>query len=294
MQLFLQTLASGITLGAVYALIAVGFSLSLGSLRVVDFAYGAYVVTGAFAAYWASTSLFTDGSTLSAALCVLFGVAVVSGLAVFFWGVLLFRLLESTHMAQLVGTMGVTVVISGTILTLFGTNVVLASFPPAQAVLQIGPVYVSTGRIVGGIIGLGALLVLAYALATRMGLMIQATAMDPKGASLIGINIARARIVTVVIGAGLGGLAGSLLVIFLPIAPSDYTKFLLIAFFTTAVGGLGSLRGAMLAAFLIALLEIFSQTYAPNLIKNAIPYVVVALFIILLPQGLGNARKGGH
>ena len=292
MQLLVQTLVSGLAVGAMYALIAVGFSIILGTLKVVDFTYGAYVVVAAFATFWASHNLFTGGSVLDALLSIAFATLMAAAIGAFIWGVLLRGLLESTHLSQLVGTIGAAVILAGILLSAFGTNVVLTNFEAAQHVVNIGPVYISAGRIAGGVIGVVTLLAFMALLGTRIGLMIRATAMDSRGAAVVGIDIARIRILTVALGAGLGGLAGGLLIMFLPVGPGDANKFLLIAFFTVAVGGLGSLRGSMLAAFLIAMVEIFSQTYAPNIIKNAIPFLVVAGFIFLMPQGLGSMRLG--
>lgn len=292
MQLLVQTLVSGLAVGAMYALIAVGFSIILGTLKVVDFTYGAYVVVAAFATFWASHALFTGGGILDAVLSIVFATLLVAAIGAFIWGVLLRSLLENTHLSQLVGTIGAAVILAGILLSAFGTDVVLTNFEAAQKVVNIGPVYISVGRIAGGVIGILTLLAFMALLGTRVGLMIRGTAMDPKGAAVVGIGIARIRILTVALGAGLGGLAGGLLIMFLPVGPGDANKFLLIAFFTVAVGGLGSLRGSMLAAFLIAMVEIFSQTYAPNIIKNAIPFLVVAGFIVLMPQGLASLRLG--
>lgn len=292
MQLLVQTLVSGLAVGAMYALIAVGFSIILGTLKVVDFTYGAYVVVAAFATFWASHALFTGGGILDAVLSIVFATLLVAAIGAFIWGVLLRSLLENTHLSQLVGTIGAAVILAGILLSAFGTDVVLTNFEAAQKVVNIGPVYISVGRIAGGVIGILTLLAFMTLLGTRVGLMIRGTAMDPKGAAVVGIGIARIRILTVALGAGLGGLAGGLLIMFLPVGPGDANKFLLIAFFTVAVGGLGSLRGSMLAAFLIAMVEIFSQTYAPNIIKNAIPFLVVAGFIVLMPQGLASLRLG--
>jgi len=292
MQLLVQTLVSGLAVGAMYALIAVGFSIILGTLKVVDFTYGAYVVVAAFATFWASHTLFTGGGILDAVLSITFATLLAAAIGAFIWGVLLRSLLENTHLSQLVGTISTAVILAGILLSAFGTDVVLTNFEAAQKVINIGPVYVSTGRIAGGVIGILTLLAFMALLGTRVGLMIRGTAMDSKGAAVVGIDIARIRILTVALGAGLGGLAGGLLIMFLPVGPGDANKFLLIAFFTVAVGGLGSLRGSMLAAFLIAMVEIFSQTYAPNIIKNAIPFLVVAGFIILMPQGLASLRLG--
>lgn len=290
MQLLIQTLLSGLAVGAMYSLIAVGFSIILGSLKVVDFTYGMYVVVAAFAAYWSSTTLFTDGTVLSAIFSIALATGLGALLGAFVWGVLLRRLLESTHLSQLVGTIGTAVILAGLVLSRFGTDVVLMDFEAARKVIDLGSVYISSGRLAGGLIGMLTLVGFMVLLNTRVGLMIRGTAMDPKGASLIGISVVRVRILTVALGAALAGLTGGLLVLFLPVGPADGNKFLLIAFFTIAVGGLGSLRGAMLAAFLIAMVEIFSQTYAPNMVKNAVPYMFVALCIILVPQGLGNLR----
>lgn len=290
MELFLQTLTSSLTVGAMYALIALGFALVLGTLNVVDFSYGTYVVVAAYATVVCSTTVMTGGGLTDAAVSVLFGVAFTAVFGAFVWGVLLRRLLNQTHMSQLVGTVGVATAVGGCLLAYFGTNVVSANFEPMRATLQFGPVYIGVGRLSGGIIGLIALVFFMYILRTRIGLMIRGIAIDPKGAALVGIDIGLLRIVTVAVGAAMAGLAGGLLVTFLPVGPTSGNRFLLIAFFTIAVGGLGSLRGALMGAFLISIVETFSQSYAPSMIKNAIPYIFVGCFIALLPEGLGNIR----
>lgn len=290
MQLFLQALASGLVVGAMYALIAVGFSLVLGTLKVIDFAYGAYVVLAGFITYWASTNIFTGQTVFDAIACIVLAMAVSACLGGFVWGVLLRKLLERDHLPQLVGTIGISVIIGGALLTKFGSDIVLSHFPFAQSTVRLGPTYLSSGRISAGIVGIATLILFMYMLNTRYGQMIRATAADPKGAALVGVRVFRVRIATVSIAAALGGLAGGLLVLFMPLAPADSNKYILIAFFTIAVGGLGSLRGAMIAAFLVALVEIFSQTYMPNMIKNAVPYLFVGLFIAFVPQGLGNLK----
>jgi branched-chain amino acid transport system permease protein len=290
MQLFLQTLASSLTIGALYALIALGFSLILGTLRVVDFAYGSYVLLAAYVTFWSGSVLFGGKGIATAIASILLGATVTALFSAFLWGVVLRRLLDRTHLTQLVGSLGVAAAIGGVLLSLFGTNVVLADYTLTRVILQAGSVYIAAGRVAAGLIGLGSLLAFAALLKTRYGLMIRGIAMDPKGAAVVGIDVFRLRILTVSIGAALGGLAGGLLVTFLPVSPADANKFLLIAFFTIAIGGLGSLRGAMIGAFLIALVEGYAQNYLPNVIKNAVPYLFVCGFIFLVPQGLGNIR----
>ncbi len=288
MDLLLQALASSLTVGAVYALIALGFSLILGTLKVVDFAYGAYVVLGAYVTWWSSEHLFPGTSAGEAVICIALAGIVSFALAAFAWGVVLRRLLDRSHLAQLVATLGLSVIVTGVLLYLFGTSIVLTKIKAAQGVVQLGPVYIGMGRLAAGAGGLAVLALAMVLLNTRYGLMIRAVSLDTKGAALSGIDVARTRLSTVAIGAGLGGLTGGLLILFLPVSPVDTLRFLLIAFFAVAMGGLDRLSGVFVASFFLAALENLSQNFAPNMIKNALPFLVVFAVIAALPQGFGN------
>jgi len=289
-DLFLQTLISGIAVGGLYTLLALGFSLILGTLKVVDFAFGSYVTASAFIATSLVTHVFSGGTMALAIAGVLLSAICIGIASSLIWGLALRHLFNKSHLTQLVATMGVGVIVTGVLLTIFGDHVAQARIPAMQQIVNVGPVYLSVARIMGGAVGLVFLLALIVLLRTRLGLMIQAAAMDEKGAAVIGINVLKARLFTVGIGAALGAVAGGMLAFSLPISPIEGNRLLLIAFLAVAVGGLGSIGGTTLAAFAVATLEIFSQVYSPDIIKSALPYIIVSLFIAFVPNGIGNVR----
>jgi branched-chain amino acid transport system permease protein len=334
MDAILIQLLNGLDKGAAYALIALGLTLVFGTLGVVNFAHGALFMLGAFCAvsvqklltisktvkdesikffdafkeqpyleiWWGDTgTLIIDYSVPISILLVipfmlLVGISMERGLIRHFY--------RRTHAEQILVTFGLAIVIQEVIRHYFGANPI-----PTPA-----PDIVSGSAAVGSFIGLGehvvypwwrliyllfSLVIIASVFAflqfTTFGMVVRAGMADRDMVGLLGINIERRFTIVFGLAAVVAGLAG---VMYAPILPPDYhmgMEFLVLSFVVVVVGGMGSLGGAVLAGFLLGILQSFA---AMNEVKAIIPgidqiiiYLVAVVVLLVKPRGL-MGRKG--
>jgi branched-chain amino acid transport system permease protein len=290
----LQVLANGLALGAAYALVALGFVLVVNATNAVNFAQGDMVMAGglvavALAAWWPVPGIVLLPLVLAA--MVVLGL-VLSALAYF-------PLRARPPASVFISTIAVAIMLQN------GANAVFGAEPRAApplfggGLLTMGPVTLSTQAV--AIIAVAALLIGAQHwlfTRTRLGQKLRASAQDREMAEAIGINTTRMVALTFALGAALAGAAGLLLANSFFVTPADGTNYMLKAYIAVAIGGWGSIAGAVVGALLIALFEVvfpslplmlpqlsaswvFSQTMA-----TIILYIVLLAVLFLRPRGL--------
>ncbi|NUP50764.1 MAG: branched-chain amino acid ABC transporter permease [Catenulispora sp.] len=269
---------TGLGLGALYFLIASGLSLIFGLMDVLNFAHGAFLTAGAYAAWWA------DGH-LPFYLAVAFGVAVGAAIAAVVETALI-RGLYARPREQILVTVGLGLAIPALIQGVWGADARTVTPPKALA---------GTVGLLGARVPTDRFVLLAAALAvfaglkvflakTRYGLVVRAGVEDRAMVTALGIDVRKAFTLVFAIGGALAGLAGALGgVYFGSVSPGQGTSLLIFAFVVVVIGGLGSTDGVALAAIAVGLIQQFTNYYAASGLGDLA--VVVMLALVLLVRG---------
>ncbi len=285
MSELLQFIISGVTVGAIYAAIALGFTLIYNATGVVNFAQGEFVVIGGM------TAAALIGASVPVPLAAL--LAVLAGTLA---GVLLYRLaIKPARQAPLVSliiiTIGASIFIRGAMQTLFDKQIHRYDGFSGDAPLRFGGATIlpqSLWIIAGSVAVFGFL---AWFLnRTRAGRGIRATASNRLAAALVGINTGRAMNLSFAISAGIGALAG---VLATPVTFTSYDAGVLMAlkgFSATMLGGVGSPLGALAGGLLIGLIEATTAGYVSSDYKDVAAFVVILAVLFVRPQGLFGAK----
>lgn len=296
MEFFLQQLVNGLTLGSVYALIALGYSMVYGILKLLNFAHGDVYMVGAFAGYAVLIGLGgpADPRVPVVLLIVLMFLAgmIVSGVL----GVVIERfayrpLRNAPRIAPLISAVGVSFFLQNAALLILGAR--FRSYGTAKMVdpatgVHWGPLRISIIRI-GVITSAVVLMFLLHLLVqrTRLGKAMRATAFDREAAAMMGIDVDRVIVATFWIGSVLAGAAG----VMVGLVFSRVFHFMgfiagLKGFTAAVIGGIGSIPGAMLGGLLIGLAEAFSAGYISSTFQNLIVFALLIVFLLIRPRGL--------
>jgi len=288
MAFVIDAVLAGILMGLIFSLIALGLTVILGVMDIVNFARGEFLMIGMFAAYWCYILLGMDpllGMPMSMAAGIILGV--VSYYA------LVKHLLRGPMIAQLFGTFGLMLFIRYVALFFWGPNfrTVNEGWIIGKSMLVAGGVVLDLAKIVPALIAIAAFLAVAYIMnKTRVGKALKATAIDGEAARYMGIHTDRMNALAWAIGGGTVGLAGALLVNFWYVNPDVGLLFVMIAFATVALGGFGSIKGAFYAGVIIGVLETLMGLRAPTL-KFTVVYAAYFLIIVFRPQGLFGWKR---
>jgi branched-chain amino acid transport system permease protein len=286
-QEFLQAAIIGVSLGAQYALLALGFTLIFGILGVVNFSHGGFYMLGGYVAY--SCVAYTG---LPYPLAVLVAVLATGALGWVFELFLLERLIDD-HLATLMLTLGLYLVMSTGLLTVFGPLSMEFAFPVTGS-FHMGPVYLPKENLVVLAICLAAIAGLWLVLfRTDLGRGLRALADDRAVAMAQGMRPKLLFPLAFAIATGFAGLTGALVTPILSLSPGVGDPVLATSFLTVILGGLGSLPGAALAAFVVGIVEAFSSVYFGGSIGALILFVLVLLLLVFRPTGLmGRTVRG--
>ena len=287
MEQFLQAAIIGISLGAQYSLLALGFTLIFGILGVVNFSHGGFYMLGGYVAYSC-----VAGLGLPYPLAVLVAVVATAALGWVFELFLIERLVDD-HLATLMLTLGLYLIMSTAMLTIFGPLSMEFTFPVTGA-LRMGPIYVARENLIVLVICLamiGILWLLLYR--TDLGRGLRALADDRAVARAQGLSPKLLFPMAFAIATGLAGLTGALVTPILSLSPGVGDPVLATSFVTVILGGLGSLEGAALAAFIVGIVEAFSSVYFGGSVGALILFVLVLLLLVFRPTGLlGRTVRG--
>lgn len=291
-KVFLSALFNGITLGALYFLVASGFTLIFGLMKNVNLAHGSLYMLGGYIGY--EIAELTGWWILS--FIVSFVVVGALGVVLQF---VVFRRMEGDDLKQTLVTIGISIVLADIMLWIWGGDFyqILApgwlsgpvTLPLVTAVKSSGDLVFLKYPIVRLVIlvasvAIGILMWLALN-KTRIGMLIRAGVDDREILSATGVRIQRVFILVFAFGAGLAGLAGVVGGTFQSIAPGEDTRFLLASLVVVIVGGMGSIPGAALGAILIGLAEQFGSVYFPTY-SVVLTFLIMVLVLAFRPQGL--------
>jgi branched-chain amino acid transport system permease protein len=287
LEQFLQAGIIGISLGAQYALLALGFTLIFGILGVVNFAHGGFYMLGGYTAYVCISQLGVPYP-----VGVLAAVVATAALGWIFELFLLERLVDD-HLATLMLTLGLYLIISSGLLGVFGPLSMEFSFPVSGA-LRMGPIYVPRENLIVLAVCLAAIAALWLILfRTDLGRGLRALADDRAVAMALGMRPRVLFPAAFALATGLAGLTGALVTPILALSPDVGDPVLATSFLTVILGGLGSLGGAALAAFIVGLVEAYSSVYFGGSVGALILFVLVLVLLAFRPTGLlGRETRG--
>ncbi len=287
-MLLLQLLVNGILLGGTYLLLAQGLNLVFGVMGVVNLAHGAIItLAGLFTFWFATTTHYSPLLVLPVAFVVMLGV-----------GLVLQRVLieptvgagRKAELLSLMVTFGLSYVLVEGGLDIFGSQYV--SLPNLQTTWTIGGLAVNEALIASGLLGAaisGALQV--WLQRTPSGKALLATSQNQIGALSCGIDVRRVRAAAFAVGSALAAASGVLLILVIPLAAPTADTLTILAFVIVALGGLGDYQGAALAALLLGVVQSFVGYYLGGDAETVVPYLLLIIFMILRPQGLGKAGR---
>lgn len=287
---FLSYLISGISLGSVYAIIALGYTMVYGIAKMLNFAHGDVIMIGAYmsfcaTAYWGLSPLVSV--LLAIVVCTVLGV-VIEGLAYK-------PLRQASSLAVLITAIGVSYFLQNAALKIWGANPMTFSSVVGSHTFKLfgGELSITMTTVVTVaaciIIMVGLTL---FTTKTKIGTAMRAVSEDKGAAQLMGINVNTTISITFAIGSGLAAVAGVLLCSAYPTLMPTTGAMPGIKAFTAAVfGGIGSIPGAMLGGVLLGLIEIFSKAYISTQLSDAIVFAVLIIVLIIKPDGLLGKRR---
>ena len=287
METIVSTGVIGISIGAQYALISIGFTLIFGIMGVVNFAHGAFYIIGGYFAYTLTSLLgapFIFAVVLATFLTALVG---------YFVEIIVVEKYVSDHMATMLLTLGVyQIMVTGATLA-YGAEPVDFRFPISGALRWHG-YFVPYSTLVVLVVCAVAIVSIYYLVfMTRYGIAVRAMADDGAVARAQGIPAARMFPMAFAIATGLAGLTGAIVTPILVLEPQGGEAILGKAFIVVILGGLGSVTGATASAFIVGLIEAYSSVYLGGSKGALALFVLVVLILLVRPQGLigSSARK---
>lgn len=282
----IDALLNGLTLGGVYALIAMGLTLQYGVARIMNLAYGQMLIATAFAAY----ALFT-----TFALSPLLGLLLIAP-AAFALNWLLYQLLltplvrraktsEALEVDSILATFGLLFVIEGIVLVIFGGNYYNYDYLGQVITLLGSPLKANRLLALGFavVIGVGLYLVLHH---TRRGTALRAVAVSPTSAQLVAIDVRKAAAFAFALGGGLVAASGTLVSMFFTINASMGVVFTMKALIVVIMGGVGNLMGCLVAGLLLGLTESLVATFVSPGLTLAVTFGLFLLVLIIRPTGM--------
>jgi len=293
-SLFLQQLVNGITLGGVYALIAVGYTMVYGVIQLINFAHGEVYMLGAFMAY---TLVAVVGMPFFPAFLLTLLICAVLGVVLDF--VAYRPLRKAPRLAALITAIGMSIFLQNMALLIWGSQI--KSYPrevlPAffsEAAINMGDVTLSWLQLFILSITLLFMIILHLTIhKTRIGMAMRAISQDKTASALMGIGVNRVISYTFAIGSAMGGMAGILVGLYYnAIFPTMGYVAGIKAFAAAVLGGIGSVPGAMLGGGVLGIAEVMGAGYISSEYRDGISYAVMIAVILFKPSGLIGKQVG--
>jgi branched-chain amino acid transport system permease protein len=278
-----QSVADGLLIGFVFALVAVGLTLIFGMVEIVNFAHGEFLMLAMYASFWMWSLFGLDplvSLPVSTIALALLGIAT--------YKLIIKRILNAPMLAQIFATFGLMVLLRSLAQFLWTPNFrVIQNSVVAGGRVDLGGIFLGVPQLVAAV---GAIVTFAFIYwfmeKTETGRAMMATAEDRDAASLMGINSDRMFTLVWAIGSGCVGVAGALLSTFYYIQPEVGAVFGLTTFVVVALGGFGSIPGAFIAGLLVGLVQVMAGLLIGPSLKFAVVLAIYLLVVLIRPQGL--------
>ena len=284
-MIFLNHLINGVSLGSVYAIIALGYTMVYGIAKMLNFAHGDVIMVGAYVCFFAVSSF-----SLPPAVGVLLAVAVCTVLGIVIERLAYKPLRQAISLAVLITAIGVSYLLQNGAQLLWTSNIKM--FP---SFFSSAPISLFGGALtinVAAVVTVAACVVIMLALTwftgrTKMGKAMRACSKDKAAAQLMGINVNATISMTFAIGSALAAIAGVLFCSVYPsLTPTTGSMPGIKAFTAAVFGGIGSIPGAFLGGVLLGIIEILASAYISDKLSNAIVFAVLIVVLLVRPTGL--------
>ena len=285
MMNLLLNLINGISLGSVYAIIALGYTMVYGIAKMLNFAHGDVIMVGAYICYCAMSYLHMPalvGVAMAMVVCTLLGITIER---------LAYKPLRSApSLAVLITAIGVSYFLQNSALLIWKSDPKVFTSVVALPSITLfgGELVISSVTIVTVLANIVIMLALTtFTGKTKMGKSMRAVSEDKDAAQLMGIDVNRTISMTFAIGSGLAAIAGVLLCSAYPtLMPTTGSMPGIKAFTAAVLGGIGSIPGAMLGGILLGVIEIFAKAYLSTQLSDAIVFAVLIIVLLIRPSGL--------
>lgn len=290
MDQLLQQLLNGISLGSIYALIALGYTMVYGIINLINFAHGDIYMIGAYIGFALTTYFhmsFIPALIISMLLCALLGMAIEK--------IAYKPIRNSTRIAALITAISVSLFLEyGTMYFVKADTRTFPAVLPDNSINLFGNLIINIRDVYIIIITILLMAVLQYVIhRTKVGKAMRAVSLDREAAQLMGINVDRTISYTFAIGSSLAGAAGVLVgVYYNSINPLMGIMPGLKAFIAAVIGGIGVIPGAMLGGYFLGITETMVSAYGNSLYKDAVAFAILILILLIKPNGiLGKNNK---
>ncbi len=281
MNELLQQILNGLAIGSVYTLVALGLTVVFGILGIAHFAHGSLAMFGGYLTFVFSTSM---GLSLFTSMALAMPVGAVMGMLIERFAYRPVR--DAPHINAFIIALGLTMMLEGGNLLLFGADQVIIQ-TPYQQVFDFGGIFVAQLRMVVIITSVTLVaLVTLLLLKTKTGKSVRAVAQNRHAAVLMGVNVNFVSSVVFGISSALGVAAGALIGALLALAPGVGESFAVKGFAVLILGGLGSLPGAILGGLILGVSESLAAGFLSSAYKDVISFLIMILVLLVLPQGL--------
>lgn len=295
-ETFIQQVINGLTLGSVYALIALGYTMVYGIIKLLNFAHGDIFMVGSFISYYLILSL---GMNIFVAFLVTMALTAILGVVID--QVAYKPLRTSPRISALITAIGVSYLLRNGMIVVTGaeTRAYLQVFQnniPAFVTqsFQIGNINIKTMQVILLLTTIALMVSLQFIVQkTKMGKAMRAVSVDPEAAQLMGIDTNIVIAFTFVLGSALAGASGMLVGIYYnSISPMLGAGYGTKAFVAAVIGGIGLIPGAVLGGYLLGIIEVMITAYGNSMIRDAVVYIILIVILLLRPAGLlGNSQS---
>jgi branched-chain amino acid transport system permease protein len=284
--MILQAIINGILFGSVYAMIGIGFSLVWGVMNIVNLAHGSFIMIGAYLSFTLYAAYRID-PFLSILLVMAFFFLLAYGIQYF----LINRVVRGPSFVTLTFTFGLQILIANVCLLIWTADYKSVKLPYSSAGLELGGLVIPLVRF--GIFGVAVLLTFLFYLfmrKTKVGIAINATALNFEGAKTVGVDVDKIYAITFAVSAALAAAAGALISPIMSINPFTGGALVGKAFVISILGGLGSTVGALVGGLTLGLVETIGTAIFPSAVQDFLGFAVLVLVLVLKPQGLLGKR----
>jgi branched-chain amino acid transport system permease protein len=282
----LGSLANGLMLGGLYALIALGLTLIFGVMKVINFAHGSLMMLAMYATFWLATTVGLD-PYLSLLVTVPAGFALGYALQ----RIVIAPVLADAEHNQLLMTLGLALVLDNLALLVFKADPRTLLTGISQATVVLGPVRLNVPRLLafGGALVI-TLLLAVFLKTTDLGRALRAAAEERDGAALVGIPVGRVHAIAFGLGSACVAAAGTMAVPFFYVSPDVGNTFVITAFVVVVLGGLGSFAGALVGGLLVGVVESLGGLFLHGSLAQIAIFALFILVLLVRPSGLLGAR----
>ncbi|SFI45314.1 amino acid/amide ABC transporter membrane protein 1, HAAT family [Bosea sp. OK403] len=285
LELLQQSLFSGLLVGSVYALVALGIALTFGAMKIINLAHGELVLLAAYMAYVIESR---TGWNPYAAIPLAFAVTGIVSVVIY---LLIERIREHRELNSLILTFAIGIILTNAILLVFASDVRSTGSPFLQDAVSFGSVYAMKGEITAFIISLAVMAGLWWWLKhSWYGRAVRAVSSNRDAAKLMGIDPRRVELAAFIVAGILASVAGVALYTMSVVQPALGPGLTIKAFIVTVLAGVGSIPGVFCAALLLGVTEAMTVTLASSALQELVGMVLFLLVLFFMPNGLFGAR----